>query len=150
MSYKTDHRIEGFFEYVVPPLEGFWWQENVEGIDYTDKASFNWISMIRLPDFVTKTDFMWAVETATKKKKMDCSLAEFYTVEEGLCVQIMHLGSFDDESATVAIMDAYLKENGYENDMNNGRLHHEIYMSDARKVPPEKWKTVIRHPIKKI
>lgn len=149
MSHKSDHKIEGFFEYVVPPLEGFWWQENSDGIDYRNKETFHWISVIRLPDFITKEDFDWAVETATKKKKMDCSKAEFYTVEEGLCVQIMHIGPFDDEPATVAIMDQYLADNGFENDMTATRLHHEIYLSDARKVAPEKWKTVIRHPIKK-
>ena len=149
MSYKTDYKIEGFFEYVVPPLEGFWWQDGVDGADYTNKSTFNWISVIRLPDFITEKDFMWAVETATKKKKLDCSSAEFLTIDEGLCVQIMHLGDFDDESASVALMDEYLKENGYANDITATRLHHEIYMSDARKVAPEKWKTVIRHPIKK-
>lgn len=149
MSYKTDYRIEGFFEYVVPPLEGFWWQENVDGIDYANKETFNWISVIRLPDFVTEKDFAWAVHTATKKKNLDCSSAEFLTIDEGLCVQMMHLGSFDEEPKTVALMDTYLKENGYVNDINQKRLHHEIYMSDARKVAPEKWKTVIRHPIKK-
>ncbi len=149
MSYKTDYKIEGFFEYVVPPLEGFWWQDHVDGADYSDKTTFNWISVIRLPDFVTKADFEWAVQTATKKKKLDCSRAEFLTVDEGLCVQIMHLGAFDDEPATVAIMEEYLARNGYENDLNENRLHHEIYLSDARKVTPDKWKTVIRHPIKK-
>ena len=149
MSYKTDYKIEGFFEYVVPPLEGFWWQENVSGVDYGNKDSFNWISVIRLPDFITKTDFEWAVENASKKKKLDCSKAEFITIDEGLCVQIMHIGPFDNEPETVAIMDAFLEENGYENDINENRLHHEIYISDARKVAPEKWKTVIRHPIKK-
>lgn len=150
MSYKTEYKIDGFFEYVVPPLEGFWWQDNVEGVDYSDKNSFNWISVIRLPDFVTKKDFDWAVETATKKKKIDCSSAEFLTVNEGLCVQIMHTGPFDDEPATVALMNSFIKENGYEKDFSKTRLHHEIYMSDARKVVPEKWKTVIRHPIKKV
>ena len=149
MSYKTDHKISGFFEYVVPPLEGFWWQEHTDGVDYTDKSTFNWISVIRLPDFITKEDFEWAVEAATKKKKLDCSSAELMTIDEGLCVQIMHLGPFDEEPATVALMDAYLEQNGYINDLNKERLHHEIYLSDARKVPPEKWKTVIRHPIKK-
>lgn len=149
MSYKTDYKIEGFFEYVVPPLEGFWWQENVDGIDYANKDSFHWISVIRLPDFVTKQDFEWAVETATQKKKLDCSKAEFLAIDEGLCVQIMHIGPFDNEPESVAIMDAFLQENGYENDINEKRLHHEIYMSDARKVAPEKWKTVIRHPIKR-
>ena len=148
MSYKTDYRIEGFFEYVVPPLEGFWWQEGVDGIDYGDKSTFHWISVIRLPEFVTKKDFDWAVEEAARKKKLDCSLAEFLTIEEGLCVQIMHTGSFDHEPSTVALMDQYIAENGYANDMNETRLHHEIYLSDARKVAPEKQKTVIRHPIR--
>ena len=150
MSYKTDYKIEGFFEYVVPPLEGFWWQDNIKGIDYSNKDTFNWISVIRLPDFITEKDFAWAVQTATKKKKVDCSPAEFLTIDEGLCVQIMHQGSFDSEPATIALMEDYLKDQGYENDINEQRLHHEIYMSDARKVAPEKWKTVIRHPIKKV
>ena len=149
MSYKTDYKIAGFFEYVVPPLEGFWWQEGIEGVDYSNKNTFHWISVIRLPDIITKENFDWAVETALKKKKLDCSSAEFLTIDEGLCVQIMHLGSFDSEPDTVALMDDYLEKNGYENDFSKARLHHEIYMSDARKVPPEKWKTVIRHPIKK-
>lgn len=149
MSYKTDHRIEGFFEYVVPPLEGFWWQEGVDGMDYADKAALNWISVIRLPDFVSDSDFRWAVETATKKKKLDCSAAEFLTIEEGLCVQIMHQGPFDDEPATVALMDAFLDQHGYVNDFSAGRLHHEVYLSDARKTAPDKWKTVIRHPVRK-
>ena len=150
MSYKTEHKIEGFFEYVVPPLEGFWWQDNVDGIDYADKAAFNWISVIRLPEFITQKDFEWAVETASEKKKLDCSSAEFLTVDEGLCVQIMHIGAFDDEPQTVALMDEYIAQNGYENDITESRLHHEIYLSDARKVAPEKWKTVIRHPIKRL
>ena len=147
MSYKTDYRIEGFYEYVVPPLEGFWWQEGVEGIDYSDKSSFCWISVIRLPDFITEKDFNWAVETATEKKKLDCSCAEFLTIDEGLCVQMMHTGPYDDEPATVALMDKYIAGNGYRNDISDTRRHHEIYLSDARKVSPEKWKTVIRHPI---
>lgn len=150
MSYKTDYKIEGFFEYVVPPLEGFWWQEHTDSVDYSDKSTFHWISVIRLPEFVTEADFAWAVETATKKKKLDCHAAEFFTIDEGLCVQCMHLGSYDDEPATVAAMDAFLAEQGYENDMNEQRLHHEIYLSDPRKTAPEKRKTVIRHPIKKI
>ena len=149
MSYKGIHQIPGYFEYVVPPLEGFWWQDNVDGIDYADKAAFNWISVIRLPEFITKKDFEWAVETASEKKKLDCSSAEFLTVDEGLCVQIMHIGAFDDEPQTVALMDEYIAQNGYENDITESRLHHEIYLSDARKVAPEKWKTVIRHPIKR-
>ena len=148
MSYKTDYRIEGFFEYVVPPLEGFWWQEGIDGVDYNDKSAFCWISVIRLPDFITQKDLDWAVETASKKKNLDCSKAEFLTVDEGLCVQVMHVGPFDNEPETVELMDRYIAENGYENDFSDTRLHHEIYLSDARKVAPEKWKTVIRHPIR--
>jgi hypothetical protein len=150
MSYKGPYKIEGFFEYVVPPLEGFWWQDNVKGVDYSNKDSFNWISVIRLPDFVTKKDFDWAVDEASRKKKLDCSAAEYLTVDEGLCVQIMHIGPFDDEPASVALMDEYLNENGYMNDITDTRLHHEIYLSDTRKVAPANWKTVIRHPIKKV
>ena len=148
MSYKTNYKIDGFFEYVVPPLEGFWWQDHTDSIDYTDKSTFNWISVIRLPDFITKKDFDWAVETAQKKKNIDCTSVEFLTLEEGLCVQMMHFGSFDDEPQSVSVMNEYIENNGYENDINEKRLHHEIYLSDARKVPTEKWKTVIRHPIK--
>ena len=148
MSYKTDHRIEGFYDYVVPPLEGFWWQEGIDGIEYSDKSTFCWISVIRLPDFITQADIDWAVETASKKKKIDCSRTEFLTIDEGLCVQIMHIGPYDNEPASVALMDRFLEENGYENDLSVTRLHHEIYLSDARKVAPENWKTVIRHPIK--
>ena len=149
MSYKTDYKIEGFFDYIVPPLEGFWWQDGIDGVDYSNKDLFNWISIIRLPDFITKNDFNWAKEVATQKKKIDCSKAEFLTIKEGLCVQIMHHGSYDDEPITVAIMDKYLEDNGYVNDLSDTRLHHEIYLSDARKVAPNKLKTVIRHPIKR-
>lgn len=149
MSYKTDYKIDGFFEYVVPPLEGFWWQQGIVGIDNRNKDAFQWISVIRLPEFITRKDFDWAVQTAAAKKKIDCRKAEFITVEEGLCVQCMHYGPFDLESETIALMDAYIKEQGYVNDFSSGRLHHEIYMSDARRVAPEKWKTVIRHPIRK-
>ena len=148
MSKKGDHKIEGYFDYVVPPLEGFWWQENLDGIDYGHKENFQWISVIRLPDFVTKADFDWAIEDATRKKKMDFSKVEFLEIEEGLCVQCMHSGSFDDEPATVAAMDQFIADNGYENDISDTRRHHEIYLSDARKVAPEKLKTVIRHPIR--
>ncbi len=150
MSKKGDHKIEGYFDYVVPPLEGFWWQENVDGIDYSHKENFQWISVIRLPDFVTKADFDWAIEEATRKKKIDFSKVEFLEIEEGLCVQCMHSGSYDDEPATVAAMDKFIGDNGYESDISDTRRHHEIYLSDARKVAPEKLKTVIRHPIKKI
>lgn len=150
MSKKGDRQIEGYFDYVVPPLEGFWWQDGIYGFDYTQKDLFHWISVIRLPDFVGQEDFKWAVAEAEKKKKQDFSAVEFMTIEEGLCVQMMHIGPFDDEPASVALMDNYIAEQGYENDFSSSRLHHEIYLSDARKVAPEKWKTVIRHPIRKI
>ena len=150
MSCKSDYKIKGFFEYVVPPLEGFWWQNGVNGVDYSDKSGFNWISLIRLPDFVTRADFEWAVQEAGRKKKTDCSPAELLTLDEGLCVQIMHIGSYDSEPESVALMDSFLKENGYRNDLSESRLHHEIYLSDPRKTVPEKRKTVIRHPIKPI
>lgn len=147
MSKLGDHSIEGYFDYVVPPLEGFWWQEGVDGIDYTHKERYQWISLIRLPDFVTKADFDWAVAEATKKKKADFSGVEFLTYHEGLCVQCMHIGPYDDEPATIAKMDAFLRENGYETDITDTRYHHEIYLSDARRVAPEKRKTVLRQPI---
>ena len=149
MSKKGDHRIEGYFDFVVPPLEGFWWQDGVDGIDYANKENFKWISVIRLPEFVTKEDFEWAVEEATKKKKTDFSKAEFLTYDEGECVQCMHIGPYDDEPATVERMHAYMESLGYVLDITDRRHHHEIYLSDARKVAPEKRKTVIRHPIRK-
>ena len=149
MSYKTDYKINGFYEYVVPPLEGFWWQDGVVGVDYSNKSTFNWISVLRLPDFITQKDFDWAVSTATKKKKLDCSRAEFLTINEGLCVQIMHIGTYDQEPETVKLMDDFIAAEGYVNDLSTTRLHHEIYLSDPRKTAPEKLKTVIRHPVRK-
>ncbi len=148
MSKMGSHKIDGYFDYVVPPLEGFWWQEGVIGVDYSRKDDFNWISVIRLPDFVTREDFEWAVEEATKKKKTDFSKVEFFTYDEGLCVQCMHIGPYDDEPATVELMHKFMEEQGYELDITDERMHHEIYLSDARKVAPEKLKTVVRHPIK--
>ena len=149
MSKLTDYRIEGYFDYVVPPLEGFWWQQGVMQIDYSRKDAFQWISVIRLPDFVSEKDFNWAKQQVKTKKGIDCSNAQFLTIEEGLCVQIMHIGSYDDEPDTISLMDKFIKENGYINDFSNTRMHHEIYLSDARRVAPEKLKTVIRHPIRK-
>lgn len=149
MSYKGDHKIDGYFEYVVPPLEGFWWQENTHGIDYNRKEDMNFISVIRLPDFVTKNDFMWAVDEAVKKKKQDFSKVEFLTYNEGICVQCMHVGSYDNEPETVDLMHKFMKENDYELDITDSRLHHEIYLSDPRRCDESKLKTVIRHPIKK-
>ena len=149
MSYKGDHKIDGYFEYVVPPLEGFWWQDGVSGIDYSRKDDFQWISVIRLPDFVSREDFDWAAEEATRKKKTDFSKVEYFHYEEGLCVQCMHLGSYDDEPETVKLMDECMKENGYVLDINEHRYHHEIYLSDPRKTETGKLKTVIRHPVRK-
>lgn len=147
MSKKSGHPIDGFFDYVVPPLEGFWQQEGIRGMDYSRKDAFQWISVIRLPDFVREEDFRWAVKEAERKKQQDFSRVEFLTVEEGLCVQCMHIGPYDDEPATVALMDAYIAEKGYVNDISEKRMHHEIYLSDARRTAPEKLRTVIRHPI---
>lgn len=149
MSYKTDYHMEGFFEYIVPPLEGLWWQDRGGDINYKDKSAFHWISLIRLPDFVTPKDLDWAIATASKKKKLDCSPVEWLTLDEGLCVQIMHQGPFDDEPKTIALMQEFLTENGYVTDLTDERRHHEIYLSDARRVAPDKRKTVIRLPIKK-
>lgn len=148
MSKKGSRQIEGYFDYVVPPLEGFWWQDGVEDVDYSDKGSFQWISVIRLPDFVTKEDFDWAVKEASVKKKQDFSKVRFFTYDEGLCVQCMHVGSYDDEPATVRLMHEFMESEGYELDITDERMHHEIYLSDARKTAPEKLKTVIRHPIR--
>lgn len=150
MSYKGTHHMEGFFQFVVPPLEGFWWQEDTDGVDYARKSDFHWISVIRLPEFVTQEEFHWAVQEATRKKKLDCSPAELLTIDEGICVQIMHLGSYDSEPESIALMHRYAEEQGYAIDMTNNRLHHEIYLSDPRRSVPEKWKTVIRHPIRKV
>ena len=149
MSKKSDHRIDGYFDYVVPPLEGFWWQDGVTGVDYGDKDSFEWISVIRLPDFVTKEDLDWAIREAAAKKKQDFSKVEFFTYDEGLCVQCMHIGSYDDEPDTVQRMHEFMKQEGYELDISDERMHHEIYLNDARKTEADKLKTIIRHPIKK-
>ncbi len=149
MSYKTDYKINGFFEYVVPPLEGFWWQDDTQGVDLTRKKDFRFISLIRLPDFITYKDFLWAKETASKKKKKDFSRVDYITYDEGVCVQCMHLGPFNNEIETVNKMHEFINEQRYELDINDHRYHHEIYLSDPRKSNPEKLKTIIRHPIVK-
>ena len=150
MSKKSGYEMNGFFDYVVPPLEGLWWQQDSdERIDYSRKDDFSWISMIRIPDFVSTDDVEWAKQTASKKKGLDCTKVEFLNLDEGLCVQIMHVGSYDSEPETVRLMDDYLKAEGYEKDINDVRRHHEIYLSDPRKADPAKMKTVIRHPIRK-
>ena len=149
MSKLGKHKLEGYFDYVVPPLEGLWWQEGVNGVDYVRKKDFQWISLIRLPEFVTKEVFDWAIREATEKKQQDFSPVEFFSWEEGLCVQCMHIGPYDDEPATVAAMEEYAKDLGYEANFGENRFHHEIYLSDARRCNPERLKTVIRHPIKR-
>ena len=149
MSYKGGRDIDGFYQYVVPPLEGFWWQDGVEGVDYSDKASFSWIAVIRVPEFVGDADFVWAVEEATRKKGLDFSPVRLVEVDEGFCVQCMHLGTYDSEPATVDAMHAFAEEQGYAPDFTDVRRHHEIYLSDPRKADPAKMKTVVRHPIRK-
>lgn len=149
MSKKGDYQIDGYFDFVVPPLEGFWWQEGIKGVDYANKQNFHFISLIRMPDFVTKEVFEWAIEETTRKKKEDFSKVEFFTYDEGLCVQCMHIGSYNDEPITVEAMHEYMIEQGYELDITDERFHHEVYISDVRKTSPEKLKTVLRHPIKK-
>ena len=149
MSYKTDYRIEGYFSYVVPPLEGLWWQNNSNTIDYQHKEDFNWISMIRLPDFITKKDVDWAITTANAKKQKNLSQEYFYTIEEGLCVQCMHRGSFDDEPATLELIHSYIDNNDLLTDISESRRHHEIYLSDPRKCKAENIKTVLRIPVRK-
>ncbi|MCL2341540.1 MAG: GyrI-like domain-containing protein [Firmicutes bacterium] len=148
MSYKGSYKIDGYFEYVVPPLEGLWWQDGIKGANYTRKDTFNFISIIRLPDFVTKADFDWAIQEATKKKKLDFSKVEFLTYDEGVCAQCMHIGSYNDEPATIELMHKYANDNGYEIDITDTRYHHEIYLSDPRKCDVSELKTVIRHPVK--
>lgn len=150
MSGRGGRKIDGYFEYVVPPLEGFWWQQGKKGIDYSHKENFDFISVIRLPDFVSKEDFDWAVKEATEKKNKDFSKVEFLTYDEGLCVQCMHIGMYDEEPKTIGMMESYACEQGYETDLSERRLHHEIYLSDPRRCKPERLRTVVRHPIKAI
>lgn len=150
MSYRGAHKIDGYFEYVVPPLEGLWWQDGIEGIDYTRKEDFNFISLIRLPDFVTKAEFDWAICEAARKKKTDFGSVEFFTYDEGECVQCMHIGSYDDEPATIAAMHEFAAQNGYEPEITDARYHHEIYLSDPRRCEVGRLKTVVRHPVRKI
>lgn len=148
MSKMGRHQIDGYFDYVVPPLEGLWWQEGVCGVDYTRKEDFQWISMIRLPEFVTREVFDWAVTEAADKKKMDFSAVEFMTWQEGRCVQCMHVGPYDNEPETLQKMQHFMQQQGFVFDFSPGRYHHEIYLSDVRRCRPENLKTVIRHPVR--
>ena len=147
MSKKGGRQIEGYFDYVVPPLEGLWWSENGE-VNYAHKEAFHFISMIRLPEFVTRADFDWAVAEATRKKKTDFSKVEFFHYEEGRCVQCMHIGPFDSEPITIGKMKAFAEQQGLCIAIDDVRRHHEIYLSDPRKTAADKLKTVIRYPVK--
>ncbi len=148
MSARSGRAIDGFFEYVVPPLEGLWWMaDGSAGVDYDRKDDFHWISMIRLPDFVTEEIFRWAQEEAARKKGIDTGRAERVVWREGLCVQCLHTGSYDSEPETIARMDRFVEENGFRLDFSDTRRHHEIYLGDPRKTAPDKLRTVIRHPI---
>ncbi len=149
MSPRAGHDMEGFFDYVVPPLEGLWRQDGTEDMDFSHKERFSWISMIRLPEFVTEDEYRWALNEAEKKKKLDLSRMEYFTYAEGECVQCMHLGPYDAEPATVAAMEAFARGAGCVPDFSDRRLHHEIYLSDPRHSAPEKCKTVIRHPVRR-
>ena len=148
MSPRAGHVIDGFFDYTVPPLEGFWWQPGLAGVDYANKAGFHFLSLLRLPDFVTRADFDWAVQVAAQKKKMDLSPVEFFPYDEGLCVQCMHLGPYDAEPQTAAKMHDFMRRQGYALDITDARYHHEIYLSDPRKCDPARLKTVLRHPVR--
>ncbi|MGI6279651.1 MAG: GyrI-like domain-containing protein [Acutalibacteraceae bacterium] len=155
LSYAIKMGNKSVLEYVVPPLEGFWSLDDKDfkggGAAITDKSKFIWTMMIRQPDFVDKEVFERAKETLKKKKpKLDLSLARLERMTEGLCVQVMHIGSYDSEPETIAALDKYALDNGFTPDMAGKRRHHEIYLSDPRKTAPEKLKTVIRHPIKKL
>ena len=153
MSKDPSDKIDGYFEYVVPPLEGFWWVEDecFDGLNITNKDDLCWYSMIRQPEFVTKEVFERAKEKFKKKNNdVDFSNTFFKEIEEGLCVQIMHIGSYDDEKFSIEKMNSFIEKEGYKNDFSKERLHHEIYLSDPRRVKNiNNLKTVIRHPIKK-
>ena len=149
MSKMGQNKIDGYFEYVVAPLEGFWWTDgSFEQFDINDKANFYFISAIRQPVFVTDGIFEWAREEALRKKGIDASGAKFEKIDEGLCVQCMHIGPYDDEKRTLEKIDVYIEENGLSKDLSKTRLHHEIYFGDPRKIDPSKLKTVIRIPVK--
>ncbi len=150
MSGRAGHKIDGYFSYVVPPLEGLWKMAGNVPIDYAHKENFQWRAMIRLPEFVTKEEFDWAVSEATEKKQMDFSKVTYFTYQEGLCVQCMHIGSYDDEPATIQKMKAFLEEQGYAENLSEKRLHHEIYLSDPRRTAKERLRTVIRQPIREV
>lgn len=152
---RFNSQLKDFFEYVVPPLEGLWWLNKADEYDFTKKDKYCWTSMIRQPEFVTQQVFSWACnEVAKKKPLLDLSKARLQNYTEGLCVQMMHLGPYDDEPKSIALMEAFIKENNYQNTIGETRpdgsikRHHEIYLGDPRKTEPSKMKTVLRHPVK--
>lgn len=144
----SSRNINGYFDYVVPPLEGLWWMDDIAGVDYSRKDEFCWTSMIRQPEFVTEDVFKWACEEVKKKKGLDTSIARLETYDEGRCVQCMHIGEFDNEPETVRKIDDFIKENDLQNDIGAKKKHHEIYLSDPRKCNRAKMKTVLRIPVK--
>ncbi len=153
LSYTIKMTHKSVLEYVVLPLEGYWSVDDDfkgGGAPINDKSKFMWTMMIRQPDFVT-TEILEAAKSSLSKKKpqLDVSLAKLEKITEGLCVQMMHVGSYDDEPASVMKLDDYAIQNGYLLDFRNGRRHHEIYLSDPRKTASEKLKTILRHPVRK-
>ena len=149
MSKMGTFAVDGYYDYVVPPLEGFWQMDDgAPGVDYTRKSGFTWTSLIRQLEFVTPGVFAWACDEVRRKKGLDPTPARLIDIDEGLCVQCLHVGPFDDEPATVAKMERYMAENGLVPDFSNARRHHEIYLGDPRKCAPDKQRSVLRHPVK--
>jgi len=147
MSKMGSNIPDGYFDYVVPPLEGFWWYEGKT--KPKNKSKNNWLSIIRLPEYVNKKVFEWACKEVKSKKNLDTGKAQFIKIKEGLCVQCMHIGSYDDEPKTLKMIDKFIEENGLTNDISGTRRHHEIYLSDPRKTDVSKLKTVLRIPVMK-
>ena len=152
MSRMGGEAPEGWFDYVVPPLEGLWWTEDpaFDGRAPADKSGFFWTAMIRQPDFVNEAVFLWARERlARKKPELNLDRARFWRWEEGLCAHLLHTGPYDAEPASIDRLEAFVREQGYEQDFTGGRRHHEIYLGDPRRTAPEKLRTVLRHPVRR-
>lgn len=153
MSKMGGEEPEGYFDYVVPPLEGLWWTDEpgFDGKPPADKNDFRWTSLIRQPDFVNEEVFAWAAERLAKKKPdLDLTKARFLRWEEGLCAHLLHVGPYDAEPASIDRLTEFLREQGCVPDFTDARRHHEIYLGDPRRTAPEKLKTVIRHPVKRV
>ena len=148
MSKKGNYVPNGYFDYVVPPLEGFWWLDNSDDFSIKNKSLYNWISLIRLPEFVDEETFEWACIEVSKKKKIDTSKAKYLKIKEGLCVQCLHTGAYDDEPKTLKLMNDFMTENSLQSDICDRRRHHEIYLSDPRKTELSKLRTILRVPVK--